>query len=204
MQHFSFFHDLIFFFFYLISLCNPPKCCHVVSHLSSFCCTRDPISTSNRVLPSTRMCYFYGEFGSQAFAGPVMSARCVHDVLLHSFSTFMRAFVSPLVLLHKDVATLRFGGRVCMRAQTRRRWRRDRESEGEQSSGGRLMEQGEEERSRRTTLIEQSRSHGAYQRDLPTHTPWPAGQSERSHPLTRPPSYNCSSMARRGRCEGMR
>lgn len=87
---------------------------------------------------------------------------------------------------HTDLATLwtrSANAFLQLVAQTgNQRRRRDRESERQQSRGGRLMKQGEEERRWRTTLIEHSRSQGAYQRDLPTHTPWSASQSDRSHP----------------------
>lgn len=103
----------------------------------------------------------------------------------YPFSIFMCALTctSMIVLITKTARCFGWGPR--MRAcslQRRQRRRRDREREGEQTRGGRLIKQGEEERRWRTTLIEQSRSHWAYQRDLPTHTPWPASQSEHSHP----------------------
>jgi len=136
---------------------------------------------------------------------------CLQDAMCwwrsrHPFSIFMCVCVLPP---HRWLvpSQRRRGGRgprvpACSvpRRQRRRRGRgrgmgRDRESEGEQSRGGRLIEQGEEERMWRTTLIEHSRSHGAYQRG-PSHTHTMARRPIRAlASLTHPPSYNCSSVA---------
>lgn len=49
-------------------------------------------------------------------------------------------------------------------------------------AGGGKADKGVEDSRGRTTLTEQSCSQRAYQRNLPTHTPQPASQSEHSHP----------------------